>query len=148
MRDLATASSAPPDNLPNLDGLGRAYELVDAGVLDSEGLERANEQIEADPQLLAAVEHAADLLASNAPLLTRADARKAIVAWVYVCWIALTVVATVTGAPVLGVALAGLGAAGFGAPHLAKGALHLFDKALPPSSSKAEVDQNEEDDEG
>lgn len=116
MRDLATASSAPPDNLPNLDGLGRAYELVETGVLDSEGLERANEQIEADPQLLAAVEHAADLLAPNAPLLTRADAREAIVAWVYVCWIALTVVATVTGAPVLGVALTGLGAAGFGAP--------------------------------
>ena len=148
MRDLATASSAPPDNLPNLDGLGRAYELVETGVLDSEGLERANEQIEADPQLLAAVEHAADLLASNAPsahprrcsqgdrrlgvrLLDRSDGRR-----------------DRHGRPGPRCSPHGPGCRRLRSTHLAKGALHLFDKALPPSSSNAEVDQNEEDDGG
>ena len=130
---LARTQSSPDDVLARIE------DLIRSGVLDSEFLEQADQQLVADHELNTAVDAAATEIARHNPLISRKMARKLVVLWVYLVWAAG--ILSLVLLPTPSVILAILNAAGLGSPFVAKSAGTGFDKLFPPQDNGPPADQ-------
>lgn len=122
--------------LPAGDGFSRLAELIDAGEIDEHVLWEAEESIEIDVELSAAIELAADALAQSRPLISRDRARQIIVFWVWLMYGAGLWALAVFGGPALVAVPAALGA-----PAAPQAARKVGDKRVP------RLDEEQADDE-
>lgn len=113
--------------LPDVAGLRRIDELLASDVLHEDALDAAEASMAEDPELLSAIEAAADKLAETHKWLTRQRARRLIVTWVWLMWSAAVFAASLV--PGVG----GLvNAAGLDSKTVAGAAGKGFDHAFPP----------------
>lgn len=113
------------------DVLARIGDLASSGVLDGEVLEQTEQQLVADAELSAAVDDAAAEVARNNPLISRSNARRLVIAWIYlVCWVGLVSLAASPAPTIFSIILA---AAGADASRMGTIAGEAFEKLFPPT---------------
>jgi hypothetical protein len=118
-------------SVPTDDGLTRLSDLIEAGEIDEETLDEAEQGVAGDALLSEAVELAAEALSKSRPLLSRKRARQIVVFWVWLMYGgALWAVAVLTNPGVAAVP----GALGLpGAPAVAKA---VGNKVVPPKEDE------------
>ena len=118
--------------MPTSDGVDRLADLIDAGEIDGELVDEAEQSLAIDTELSEAIDRAADALAASRPLLTRNRARQLVVVWVWLMYGAGLWAVAVFAPPALVAVPAALGAPA--APQTARA---VADKLVPRRDDEA-----------
>ncbi len=116
--------------MPTDDGLARLADLIDAGEIDEDALDYAEESVAANTELSESIDDAAEMLSRTRPFISRRRARQIIVFLVWFAWTAgLVTIAVIAPSEIAAIP----GAAGIAAGSAAaKRAGREFDKRYPP----------------
>ncbi len=112
--------------MPTADGVARLAELIDAGEIDGELVDEAEQCLASDTDLSEAIDRAAEALAASRQFLSRARARQLVVVWVWLMYGAAMWAVAVFGSPALVAVPAALGA-----PAAPQAARAVADKLVP-----------------
>lgn len=85
LRDIADLASMTLA-MPTADGVARLAELIGAGEIDGDVVDEAELSLSNDAELAAAIDRAAEVLAASRPFLSRDQARRLVVVWVWLMY--------------------------------------------------------------
>ncbi|HEU5034486.1 MAG TPA: hypothetical protein VFT62_06990 [Mycobacteriales bacterium] len=134
LRNVAEAAAIQAE-APDEAGFRRLDELLTDGSLREDSLDAAERAIAENAPLEAAIDEAAEALASAHPWLSRKQARRLVVVWVWLMWAGAIFVASVVAPPAV---TAAASATGIGAPVAAGKAGAVFDRLFPPDGKAPE----------
>jgi hypothetical protein len=124
--DLAAIKLA----MPTADGVARLSELIDAGEIDDELVEEAEQSLSSNTELAEAIDRAAEALAATRPFLSRDHARQIVVVWVWLMYGAGLWAVAMFAPPALSAAVGA-----FGAPAAGEAARKAGDLIVPREGS-------------
>jgi hypothetical protein len=112
--------------MPTADGVSRLAELIEAGEIDVQLVDEAEQSIAINTELSQAIDEAAGALAASRPFLSRERARQLVVVWVWLMYGAALWAVAIFGPPALVAVPAALGA-----PAAPEAARAVADMLLP-----------------